>query len=984
MSVRPCMLFLFFCSLISCNHIYPMDTEIEPRSSVKEQNLDVSSSSFPKKSRLHQNRTSLDTNAATFTWRLLHQNRTSPNAYADTFIWRLREDMEQYDTTLNSVHQGNVFQHSVWVARGIEEWFGEAKNRWVNRIDHKFKRLLVMAGFLHDIGKCGDGVTRFETKPEHADVGCSYILGEKAYTFQSGESSTTCFKNHLMAHLGFDEEEVKLIAILVGIHPVFGEDILRDRKAFDVFIQKLKNLVLKVGYNNGRLSEELVRMAIMISAADVRGFVPIEYPIENAFSAWQGNIGMARNAIPRDYRGSPFNTWHYPTNGINKRGELLAYSRPYIAEDLAEAVIKAAKGMQKIRQKWVGNRKVATARVGKDEPYAEYTQTEVMIQPDISKRRAENAFSDANLSAYIDELQAKCEWSLNRANQDKLQREWGYKGQRPIVFSKNRETVALLDQHKELLLNTLKQLLDREREYRSWYAFYHGYQGCAVNTEGVASLGLGFLFDCYSEIAFWFSLLPQGNGQLKTLRAHSRYATINDLLRQFVYPFYTETGAPRNFKGPNHSEPIVFENIEPEYIQHAISINLSFFHNATLPQSSTVKYFLESSSMLSINVNAELARVFKALELDTQQIDKIANLYQHYFSNAGGHLLQIFVAPDVVNDLAYLSHNVGIPFSTHIEAPYSEECRYGPRDNDLTAGFTELHGKMVDIKSFLNLYRTQSEIYANGKYYFLQGRLFVAPHIFCDESKVKIFRYYSGKKPDETAYWAEMHKLFESIMTTWVKNKILFWLSNQQTAHLYPHSKTDITRPLAWFSARIAGLHAIEKSLESTTKKQPTVVPARAMVTHDPELDAPPPPFMSGADPAPPPPPPFMGGADPVVPPLEVKPDPEVKPDTTELLKAIGKGSTLRRSKKYVINWTKRPKTGAVINGYVLISEKSDANPTMYMPQKDGSLQSSDGSITIAAGQWEVDAIADETHKKIAREAEPIAKLEKELKELEK
>jgi hypothetical protein len=186
--------------------------------------------------------------------------------------------MKCYKTTNTSFHSGDLFEHSVWVAKCINNWF-KTKNYWVEGLSDADRSIAVISGFLHDIGKAGDLKYVYYDKHEHPRDGFLYLLNKKKFYVSKDE----CFNfDNFFKKLNISEDDRKLIAILVGIHWSFGGIVVKGvyngksrTKVFTKFLNKLKLLVVEANYNNGLIDERLLRLAILINAADLKGAGPI-------------------------------------------------------------------------------------------------------------------------------------------------------------------------------------------------------------------------------------------------------------------------------------------------------------------------------------------------------------------------------------------------------------------------------------------------------------------------------------------------------------------------------------------------------------------------------------------------------------------------------------------------------------------------------------------------------------------------------------
>lgn len=249
----------------------------------------------------------------------------------DVHYLGLADDMQQYKTTNTQHHSGDLYEHSVWVAHAIEQWFHD-RHFWTEGIDRSLLKALTIAGFLHDIGKGGDLEDRYYQKPNHPEVGFNYLRGAQVYHMHSDGRQfdfDAWFK-----HECIDDEERALIAVLTGIHWDFGNLIMRDvqkgtysfAQACTLFLTKLGNLAALAHYNNGHIDLTLVRAAILIGAADIKGASYVPCPCDEQCSIPDCTAPHPSNNMYREF--------NYDTVGKASRQKLLDYAQAngYLAD----------------------------------------------------------------------------------------------------------------------------------------------------------------------------------------------------------------------------------------------------------------------------------------------------------------------------------------------------------------------------------------------------------------------------------------------------------------------------------------------------------------------------------------------------------------------------------------------------------------------------------------------------------------------------
>lgn len=217
----------------------------------------------------------------------------------------LLKDFNYYITNNIHFHSGNLYQHSIWVSNVIAYWWKQ-KTHWVENIDPKDQNLSIFIGLIHDIGKGGDlkaGPNRplgsklhkfiydsknyypFYDKKIHPKTGFDYIL-KRSYKFGDHKKILDLDYNDFFDKLKISDEERKLIAIIVGIHWDFGGIIFRrktgvdaipnDEDRYKMYLDHLRCLAINAKYKDGKIDERLIRLALLVSAADTLGTVPID------------------------------------------------------------------------------------------------------------------------------------------------------------------------------------------------------------------------------------------------------------------------------------------------------------------------------------------------------------------------------------------------------------------------------------------------------------------------------------------------------------------------------------------------------------------------------------------------------------------------------------------------------------------------------------------------------------------------------------
>ena len=234
----------------------------------------------------------------------------------------LVNEFKYYTTTNVTFHAGGVYEHSLWVAITINEWW-HTNSPWTQDINDHDYQIALLAGLLHDVGKAGDLVFSFYTKPTHDQNGQAYILDEKPFYLAAG--GTFNFKKLFQA-LSISDEDKRLVAFLVGAHSDFGwimnaftEKKNTIRECLATYTEKLNTHARSVGLSYP-VNKRLMQIMILLSAADINGahYCPCTY----SFSF--GDLTVDKSpALTHEQATNKFNEFKYDTYGLILRNALI-------------------------------------------------------------------------------------------------------------------------------------------------------------------------------------------------------------------------------------------------------------------------------------------------------------------------------------------------------------------------------------------------------------------------------------------------------------------------------------------------------------------------------------------------------------------------------------------------------------------------------------------------------------------------------------
>ena len=262
---------------------------------------------------------------------------------ADPPIKAVISQMEKYKTFNIKYHSGNLYEHSNWVALFLEQTVFHPQTIKITKYlfpditDKRMKTLfdtVVLAGFLHDIGKSCDLDYYYYDKEKHAEFGGDLILGIKPCVLKEKSKENgkcACVQkiniNSILKKYGMDEYNIKLIALLIYGHHIFGNLMknTEQSKIPHLYINKIKHLAKKIFKNT--ISDNdiafMILCSIKLSFADVKGANPfpneeVTYNKEYEMKNKKGKFSFIANTgkIHSGSSISPFVKFKYDTEGM--------------------------------------------------------------------------------------------------------------------------------------------------------------------------------------------------------------------------------------------------------------------------------------------------------------------------------------------------------------------------------------------------------------------------------------------------------------------------------------------------------------------------------------------------------------------------------------------------------------------------------------------------------------------------------------------
>lgn len=208
-------------------------------------------------------------------------------------IRELLNDFEKYIPVFGH-HSGNLKQHSLWVSYYIQEALmfpelsplGSAVNVLQKHMLYSdepinYEKILIISSLLHDIGKGGDHVYTYSSKPNHELTGYKYLQGKLVYEYENGDILNT---SNLFKSLGLTSVQIDIISFLVLHHWDLGKLVIDldyiealkygSKKNIDKLSKQIAKRFCSIVSSKTPITKAIVLMQFILCCADVMGAQP--------------------------------------------------------------------------------------------------------------------------------------------------------------------------------------------------------------------------------------------------------------------------------------------------------------------------------------------------------------------------------------------------------------------------------------------------------------------------------------------------------------------------------------------------------------------------------------------------------------------------------------------------------------------------------------------------------------------------------------
>ena len=300
----------------------------------------------------------------------------------------------------------------------------------------------------------------------------------------------------------------------------------------------------------------------------------------------------------------------------------------------------------------------------------------------------------------------------------------------------------------------LMTALKREREMRDWFVVYH-----AVRND------TGFLYDVASMFRNVMGFY--GSDNFNSFRMLDTFFKDLEGVQDFLDDEIKRQGG--DFTG--------LDNYRGQFQEKGLSVNIFLFGSKDSNRSSTFKMFSyrDTADLPGLpNFDVHMRYLLSQFGADDAvSLQEYRDLYTTFFpgqgalndgTNKSGELYQIFINPDDVDDVLYLSLMMGRGlFATAAE----QRQKYAPK-----RVLTLMRQSMTEAETERGRLGLSAGAHGNNDFQNFQARLLLKPSIMSDPTKVRIEKYYT--RPPNDGYQEALRRLVERHITRFLLRKLTF------------------------------------------------------------------------------------------------------------------------------------------------------------------------------------------------------------------
>jgi|GEM_PF-2811288 len=231
---------------------------------------------------------------------------------------------------------------------------------------------------------------------------------------------------------------------------------------------------------------------------------------------------------------------------------------------------------------------------------------------------------------------------------------------------------------------------------------------------------LGLYYDMLKEIKQILKIESFGTTNIFR-EMGADYTSIKKLLENYeenLREYSASKGKPLNATGPGS---IMGFSEAPDHMiwakNNMISANVSLFGNVGKLGENTFYYFLNSMSHIS-NVDFLVERLLKTVMPQatsaevSQRLTQYKNVFEDHMRKGGGHLLQVFVKKEKIDEMAFASHPYGVPIWIDKKTNHFAMSR-GKTTPLAKISADEKRYRLPKVSSYLDMYTKSPHKFSN-------------------------------------------------------------------------------------------------------------------------------------------------------------------------------------------------------------------------------------------------------------------------------
>lgn len=283
----------------------------------------------------------------------------------------------------------------------------------------------------------------------------------------------------------------------------------------------------------------------------------------------------------------------------------------------------------------------------------------------------------------------------------------------------------------------LLDAMTEERKMKDWFVFYHALQG-----------KMAFIYDIATEFRNFLRMMGSSDdpkSSIHSIRALDIFFKGLSNVEEFV---------KYQIQKQNIGSFLKLSNYENDYQEVGLSTNNYLFGNPRTDSSSTFDLLYDNISIDPPDYNKFLQHLLAQFGLNNTI--KYFDLFNRHFGVTNeSQLLQIFISPESVNDVVYLSNFGGHGIYDTYE---TQNTHLNPKDF-----LTVLRTNPENAVKLLPEKTDSQEIDLQH----LQARIFLKPEVMTNPHMVQIRRYF--KTNPKNNYLKEIRALVKEDLTHWLQ-----------------------------------------------------------------------------------------------------------------------------------------------------------------------------------------------------------------------